>query len=92
MHGLPAASRLAARMVGEEHGGCWAPSDFLALDARDTLESMRTLIASALTREKAKFRQWEHYPGHDAQKRAAARRRFEHLFALAQSFPTGSED
>lgn len=81
--GLPARSRYAARLAGEEHGAGWSTQDWLALDTRNAIEGLRAVVVNmAAGKDKKPFREWTHYPGkgkQDRAKRSAVINRLESL-------------
>lgn len=84
--GLPATSRYAARLSGEAVGGGWGPSEWLALDMRNAVEALRATVANmAAGKNKASFRQWNHYPGYDSQRREVAAGKLDRLRSLAST-------
>lgn len=82
--GLPARSRYASRLGGEEHGTGWALQDWLALDTRNALEGLRaTVVNMAAGKDKKSFREWTHYPGKQQQERVETRRALDRLASIA---------
>lgn len=82
--GLPGTSRYAARLSGEPEGGGWGATDWLALDTRNALEAIRATVANmASGKAKAKYREWEHYPGYAKAKGKAKVSKMDKLRSLA---------
>jgi len=82
--GLPARSRYASRLMGEDHGSGWSIQDWLALDTRNALEGLRaTVVNIAFGKDRKAFREWEHYPGKEQQERAKARQTLTRLADIA---------
>lgn len=68
--GLPATSRYVARLAGEETGKGWSESQWLLLDLRNAVESLRAIkVAQGKKKKKVDFQEWKHYPGAGAEKR-----------------------
>ena len=68
--GLPGTSRYAARQAGEATGGGWGTSEWLALDTRNAIEGLRaTVVAMGDKKKRNEFREWEHYPGRESEKK-----------------------
>lgn len=68
--GLPATSRYAARLMGEEAGRGWSESQWLLFDLRNAVESLRAIkVAQGRKKRKLDFREWKYYPGAAAEKR-----------------------
>lgn len=82
--GLPQDSRLAARLQGYAGGKGWTDKDYLQLDLRNAIEALRFMRASE-GKKKPDFREWEHHPGFEVQKRRQRRSRRDRLRALAGS-------
>lgn len=85
--GLPVSSRYVGRLIGERAGGGWSAQDWLALDARNILETVRCSVASALAGGKAgkagKFHEWDVYPGKEQQRRKKQNQAMAKLRAMA---------
>lgn len=73
--GLPRNSRYAARIQGYDGGRGWTDQDFLNYDLRNSIEALRVMYASQ-GKKKAKFREWEDFPGRKTIKRRERRARF----------------
>lgn len=83
--GLPANSRYANRLMGEEHGAGWDLQDWLALDTRNAVEGLRAAVISiADNKRRDVFREWTRYPGREAERRAKQKARVSRLDQLAQ--------
>ena len=71
-------SRYAAQVQGYDAGKSWDDTDYLALDARNSVEGLRATLVGALSKKKTDiFRPWKNYPG----RAAADRRKTEGLMA-----------
>ena len=71
--GLPARSRYARRLLGEKDGDGWDVRDWLALDTRNAIEGLRaTVVAMGDKKKRNEFREWEHYPGRESEKKRQA--------------------
>ena len=82
--GLPARSRYASRLAGEEHGSGWDVKDWLALDTRNALEGLRaTVINLAAGKNKKAFREWTHYPGKGNQEKVERQAAVSRLASIA---------
>ena len=82
--GLPGTSRYAARLSGEEVGGGWGTSEWLALDTRNAIEALRATVANmAAGKNKHKFRPWDNYPGYDRGVKNKAKSKLNRLQSLA---------
>ena len=82
--GLPATSRYAARLAGEETSAGWGTQEWLALDTRNAIEGLRATVANlAAGKAKHRFRPWEHYPGYDRAEKDKAARKLDKLRVLA---------
>lgn len=69
--GLPESSRYYMRMSGENGKYQWNSTDWLLLDIRNTVEALRVMTASQGTKKggtKPSMREWEYYPGAEAEK------------------------
>lgn len=83
--GLPARSRYANRLSGEEYGPGWDLQDWLALDTRNAVEGLRSAVISiADNKRRDVFREWTRYPGREAERRAKQRASLSRLDQLAQ--------
>lgn len=83
--GLPARSRYASRLAGEEHGSGWDLQDWLALDTRNAVEGLRAAVISiADNKRRDVFREWTRYPGREAERRSKQRASLSRLGQLAQ--------
>lgn len=82
---LPQSSRFHARMQGEAVGSGFSQVDWLLLDMRNAVESLRVMTAlrgqKNPSKDKAKkeFREWSHFPGAKAQKRRRSQAAVESL-------------
>ncbi len=74
--GLPQESRYAARIQGYDGGRGWTDQDFLRLDLRNAVEALRVMYASQ-GKKKAKYREWDSFPGQRALKRRERAKRFD---------------
>lgn len=81
--GLPERSRFHGRQLGERAGGGWSRADWLAFDMRNALEGLRATVASALTKGGSDFREWEHYPGEQAERERKRRAAFDRAWRSA---------
>lgn len=90
IRGLPASSRLSARMAGDESGAGWSQADWLALDVRNAVEALRVMQANQgkkKTGKKVEFRTWDQYPGAAEQKRRETRKKLDKLRKSAGGRP-----
>lgn len=74
IYGLPASSRFAGRLAGEERPG-WDDALWLTLDLRNAVEALRTMKVNegrGKGGKRAEFREFDGYPGHAAAKRKKA--------------------
>lgn len=87
--GLPPTSRYAGRLAGESSGTGWGVSDFLVLDIRNAIESLRANVAKASGAKgrPTRFRPWDIYPGQEAARRKEQRQKFDQWFAASAAPP-----
>lgn len=88
VRGLPERSRFMARVQGEKNGGGWSTTDWLLLDIRNCLESLRVMKAvsgskNASQKAKQEFREWDFAPGASERKRRKTQSKLDSLSRLA---------
>lgn len=83
--GLPDNSRYVGRYMGEAYGTGWSTQEWLALDTRNILEGLRTIVANAVSGKKSagKFREWSVYPGKEQERRRKQDKAMAKLRAMA---------
>lgn len=71
VEGLPASSRYVGRHLGEDNQTGWDVTDWLLMDMRNAMESVRAMLASVGKKSAGnQFREWTNYPGREAMERA----------------------
>lgn len=82
--GLPETSRFHARLLGEPRGRGWSRSEWLAFDTRNAIEGIRAQVGTTLTKKPDSFREWNHYPGVEAEKARRRRQQFDRAWRGAR--------
>lgn len=77
-----------ARVQGEKYGGGWSATDWLLLDIRNCVESLRVMKAvsgskNAGQKAKKEFREWDFAPGAEDRKRRKSEESVRKLTRLA---------
>ena len=87
--GLPPTSRYVGRLMGESTTTGWGSQEWLALDTRNSLEAIRSVITQAVgggkasSRKAGKFREWTVYPGQEQERLRKQEQAMEKLRTLA---------
>lgn len=85
IQGLPETSRYVGRLMGEAHNRGWSTLEWLQLDQRNIMESIRASVMGFVTGKKsaAKFHEWTVYPGKEQERRRRQDKAMDKLRSMA---------